>query len=98
MEQQTFENATVVKQTGSLYRLTFLPGWDPFTAVLSGKLRLKGSKLTNPITVGDKVSGHWQPGGKKQQKEAIITEIHPRPGLGLCYFKCNGTTNTFSVY
>ena len=78
MEQQTFENATVVKQTGSLYRLTFLPGWDPFTAVLSGRLRLKGSKLTNPITVGDKVSGHWQPGGKKQQKEAIITEIHPR--------------------
>jgi ribosome biogenesis GTPase len=78
MEQQTFENATVVKQTGSLYRLTFLPGWDPFTAVLSGRLRLKGSKLTNPITVGDKVSGHWEPGSQKQQKKAVITEIHPR--------------------
>ncbi len=78
MERQTFENATVVKQTGVLYRLTFLPEWKPFTAVLSGRLRLAGSKLTNPITVGDKVSGHWQPDDKGQQRKAIITSISPR--------------------
>ncbi|NLA15900.1 MAG: ribosome small subunit-dependent GTPase A [Bacteroidales bacterium] len=78
MQLQTFENATVVKQTGSLYRLTFLPGWEPFTAILSGRLRLRGSKLTNPVTVGDQVSGHWQPGEYNQQRKAVITDIHPR--------------------
>ncbi|MFY9117037.1 MAG: ribosome small subunit-dependent GTPase A [Bacteroidales bacterium] len=78
MERQTFENATVVKQAGALYRLTFLPEWKPFTAILSGKLRLAGSKLTNPVTVGDKVSGHWQPGERGKQRKAVITDITPR--------------------
>jgi ribosome biogenesis GTPase len=78
MEQQVFQNATVIKQTGSLYRLTFLPIWDPFTAVLSGKLRLKGDKLTNPVAVGDKVNGFRQPTGNSKENHAVITEILPR--------------------
>jgi len=63
MKQRLFENATVVKQTGSLYRLTFLPRWEPFSAILSGRLRLREDKLTNPIAVGDRVNGFWQPDG-----------------------------------
>ncbi|MFA5768689.1 MAG: ribosome small subunit-dependent GTPase A [Bacteroidales bacterium] len=78
MEQQVFQNATVIKQTGSLYRLTFLPQWDPFTAVLSGKLRLKGDKLTNPVAVGDKVNGYRQPAGNGKENHAVISEILPR--------------------
>jgi len=78
MEQQVFQNATVTKQTGSLYRLTFLPVWDPFTAVLSGKLRLKGDKLTNPVAVGDKVDGYWQPSDNRKENHAVITTIQPR--------------------
>jgi len=78
MEQQVFQNATVIKQTGSLYRLTFLPAWDPFTAVLSGKLRLKGDKLTNPVAVGDKVDGYWQPSVNRKENHAVITTIQPR--------------------
>lgn len=78
MEQQQFKNATVIKQTGSLYRLTFLPRWEPFMAILSGRLRLREGKLTNPVAVGDRVNGFWQPGGNDQKEKAVITEIHPR--------------------
>lgn len=78
MKQQQFQNATVIKQTGSLYRLTFLPRWEPFTAILSGKLRLKEGKLTNPVAVGDRVNGFWEPGSNEKKEKAVITEIHPR--------------------
>ena len=47
--------ATVVKHTGSHYMLAQLPEWNLFPAVLRGKIRLKGSTATNPVTVGDKV-------------------------------------------
>lgn len=78
MEQQQFQNATVIKQTGSLYRLTFLPRWEPFTAILSGRLRLEKGKLTNPVAVGDRVNGFWQPGGNHRKEKAVITQINPR--------------------
>lgn len=45
--------ATVVKHTGSHYLLSELPSWEPFPAVIRGKLRLSGVKTTNPIAVGD---------------------------------------------
>ena len=48
--------ATVVKHTGSHYLLAQLPDWNLFTAVLRGKIRLKGSTATNPVAVGDIVS------------------------------------------
>lgn len=35
--------------------LSKLPIWEPFPAVLKGKIRLKGSSSTNPISVGDSV-------------------------------------------
>ena len=48
--------ATVVKHTGSHYLLSELPLWRPFEAVIRGKLRLTGSKSTNPVAVGDRVT------------------------------------------
>ena len=47
--------ATVVKHTGSHYLLSHLPVWDPFPAVVRGKLRLNDTGSTNPIAVGDVV-------------------------------------------
>ncbi|MDD2642982.1 MAG: GTPase RsgA, partial [Bacteroidales bacterium] len=72
MDTLPFERATVVKQTGNLYKISFLPDWDPFQAVLSGKLRLKEGKLTNPVAVGDLVDGFMT------AKPAVITYVHPR--------------------
>ena len=48
--------ATVVKNAGSHFMLSELPQWDPFPAVLKGKIRLKGGSSTNPVAVGDLVS------------------------------------------
>lgn len=36
--------------------LSELPGWNPFPAVLKGKVRLSGSGSTNPVAVGDVVT------------------------------------------
>ena len=60
--------ATVVKHTGSHYLLSRLPEWAPFPAVIRGRLRLAGSKATNPIAVGDCV----------EYEEGTITRILPR--------------------
>ena len=48
--------ATVVKNAGSHFLLSRLPEWEPFPAVLKGKVRLSGSDATNPVAVGDLVS------------------------------------------
>lgn len=45
--------AVVVKHTGSHYLLSDIPRWDPFLAVVKGKLRLDHTDNTNPIAVGD---------------------------------------------
>ena len=47
--------ATVVKNAGSHFMLSELPVWNPFPAVLKGKVRLEGSQATNPVAVGDRV-------------------------------------------
>ena len=60
--------ATVVKHTGSHYLLSVLPEWAPFPAVIRGKLRLAGSKATNPVAVGDRV----------EFEDGTITRILPR--------------------
>lgn len=65
-------SATVVKHTGSHYLLSQLPLWEPFPAVLRGKVRLKGSTATNPVAVGDVVD--FEDG----EDMAVITAIHPR--------------------
>lgn len=47
--------ATVVKNAGSHYMLSTLPEWNPFPAVLKGRIRLKDNDSTNPVAVGDRV-------------------------------------------
>ena len=75
--------ATVVKNAGSHYLLSELPAWEPFPAVLRGKVRLQKSSATNPVAVGDQVryipaaAGCYVPQGETLQP-AIITEILPR--------------------
>ena len=64
--------ATVVKHTGSHYRLSRLPEWDLFPAVLRGKIRLKGSTATNPVAVGDIVNY------EAEGDAAVITSVEPR--------------------
>ena len=86
--------ATVVKNAGSHFLLSHLPEWNPFPAVLRGKVRLGGSEATNPVAVGDRVryempdqAGHdAAPGGHEDTRHArpdrastaLITEILPR--------------------
>ena len=64
--------ATVVKNAGSHYLLSPLPEWKLFPAVLRGKIRLKGSSITNPIAVGDHVLYDMD------GDTAVITEVLPR--------------------
>ncbi len=69
--------ATVVKNAGSHFELSELPEWNLFPAVLRGKIRLKGSAVTNPVAVGDRVV--WEREGEASpENPAIITEILPR--------------------
>lgn len=71
--------ATVVKNTGSHYLLSELPQWEPFNAVIRGKLRLSGSTATNPVAVGDRVEysvAVSQDG--EPAEEAAITKVLPR--------------------
>ncbi len=65
--------ATVVKNAGSNYLLSRLPEWNVFPATLRGKLRLKGSSITNPVAVGDEVEFERDGDG-----QAVITEVLPR--------------------
>ena len=66
--------ATVVKNAGSNYLLAHLPEWDPFPAVLRGRIRLKGSGITNPVAVGDRVRYSID----EKDGKAVIDEILPR--------------------
>jgi len=64
--------AVVVKNAGSHYLLSELPKWEPFPAVLRGKVRLEHSKATNPVAVGDRVRYI------KDGDECVISEILDR--------------------
>jgi len=75
------KEATVVKNAGSHYLLSELPLWDPFPAVLKGKVRLSGSAATNPVAVGDRV--RYLPAGEECGKPSLlhpatIAEVLPR--------------------
>ena len=69
--------ATVVKNAGSHYLLSVLPGWELFPAVLRGKVRLGRSSSTNPVAVGDRVRYELD-GEASEEHPAVITEILPR--------------------
>lgn len=58
--------------------LSALPQWNPFPAVLRGKIRLKASEITNPIAVGDRVCYCLEESRDGGQPLALITEILPR--------------------
>ena len=68
--------AVVVKHTGSRYLLSELPRWEPFEAVIRGKVRLKGSTSTNPVAVGDRVEYSVSESG--EDSVAAIDRILPR--------------------
>ena len=69
--------ATVVKNAGSHYLLSPLPAWEPFPAVLRGKVRLERSGATNPVAVGDRVRYELE-GEATVEHPAVIKEIFPR--------------------
>ena len=69
--------ATVVKNAGSHYLLSALPEWNLFPAVLRGRIRLKGSGITNPVAVGDRVEYEAE-GALSVEHPALITQVLPR--------------------
>ncbi len=75
---QSRKTATVVKHTGSHYLLTCLPEWKLFPAVLRGKIRLKGSSVTNPVAVGDRVVYEADSDMPAQENPAVILSVEPR--------------------
>ncbi|MBP5381869.1 MAG: GTPase RsgA, partial [Bacteroidales bacterium] len=70
--------ATVVKNAGSHFLLSERPRWEPFPAVLRGKVRLEKSGATNPVAVGDRVLYSLEGTVADEQHPAVITEVLPR--------------------
>jgi len=64
----------VIRSTGSWYEVQTANG-SVYQCRIRGKFRLQGLKLTNPVTVGDKVDIKI---GKEQDKTGSIIKIHPR--------------------
>lgn len=67
----------MVKNAGSHFMLSALPVWEPFPAVLKGKVRLDGSQSTNPVAVGDRVKYHAD-GEVSLEHPATISEVLDR--------------------
>lgn len=64
----------VVKSTGSWYNIMVEPTLAIIPCRIKGKLRLKGIKHTNPVTVGDVVTFEMEPG----QETGVIQEVAER--------------------
>ena len=69
--------ATVVKNAGSHFLLSELPQWEPFPAVLRGRVRLSAGGATNPVAVGDRVRFETD-AAPTVEHPAVITDILPR--------------------
>ncbi|MBU0766008.1 MAG: ribosome small subunit-dependent GTPase A [Bacteroidetes bacterium] len=67
------EKGLVIKCVGSSYRVKRING-EKITCMIRGKLRMKGVKTTNPVTVGDFVDIEIVDGGKN----GIIRSVHDR--------------------
>lgn len=79
MTNEEHNIAVVVKQAGSHYSLSCLPEWNPFQAVLRGKMRLAVEESTNPVAVGDLVEYVIKRGNIfSNDDECIITKVLPR--------------------
>lgn len=71
--------AVIVKNTGSHYLLNAVgSSWNPFPAVLRGKVRLKGSTSTNPVAVGDRVLFESAQEASEQHPAAIVKVLERR--------------------
>ena len=70
--------ATVIKNSGSHYLLSPLPVWEPFPAVLKGRIRLGGSSSTNPVAVGDVVEYTSDGSSPDAKNPATIVGVLPR--------------------
>ena len=77
-EKNTAGRAVVVKHTGSHYLLSHLPQWDPFMAVVKGKLRLDDTTNTNPIAVGDVVEYEGTPSSTSSENPCTIKRVLER--------------------
>ncbi|MDR2292120.1 MAG: ribosome small subunit-dependent GTPase A [Prevotellaceae bacterium] len=64
----------VVKHTGIQYTVLLNENGKRINCTLRGKLRLKDSKTTNPVAVGDIVDIDFD----EKQKSGIIVNVHPR--------------------
>ena len=72
MEDESRLNGLVVRTTGSWYNV-LTDGGDTFACRLRGNFRIRGSKQTNPIAVGDRVEFQLLEDGT-----GMITEIADR--------------------
>ena len=77
-EMEKTGTATVVKNAGSHYLLSELPLWQPFPAVLQGRVRLRAGSSTNPVAVGDRVRFRMEGGSATPEHPAVISEILER--------------------
>lgn len=72
--------ARVIRNAGSHFELSMLPQWNPFPAVLRGKVRLDAGSSTNPVAVGDRVSFEYEEGldYADERHPAVIRDVLPR--------------------
>ena len=70
---QLLKEGLVIKSTGSQYRVLGDDG-SIVDCRIKGKFRVKGSRTTNPLAVGDRVAYEEELPGKA----GIVSEIHPR--------------------
>lgn len=68
----------MVKNAGSHFLLSRLPEWQPFPAVLKGKVRLKGNEATNPVAVGDKVTYEYSEEPSATHPASIVEVLDRR--------------------
>ncbi len=70
-ESKGMETGVVIKSTGSWYLVRKADG-EQVECRMRGKLRLKGTRTTNPVAVGDYVDMEYE------GEEYVITRIHER--------------------
>jgi ribosome biogenesis GTPase len=75
MIQLKADTALVVRSTGAWYTLELATG-RLVKGRLRGKLKLKGSKVTNPVAVGDVVRFNWE--DEAVEETVNIEEVLPR--------------------
>jgi ribosome biogenesis GTPase / thiamine phosphate phosphatase len=67
------EQGLVIKSTGSRYRVMYGDG-KIIECTIKGKFRVRGSRTTNPVAVGDRVTFVIDPA----DRSGVISELHER--------------------